>query len=131
MAINIPEFPNPFDPNTPLTNVYAWLSFISLEISSGSGKLTLNLHPNEAAWQGQPLAQIDIALGEPLKDGDPNAEPPIAPINFPTLLELMTIPEFVSAYNTIGGILYQKALDHAKLANATILPPSEAPSAPV
>lgn len=125
MAIEIPTFPNPFDANNPLTNLYAWMSFIAFDVSSSSGRLVLNIHPNEAAWSNLPLEQIDIALGQLLQPGDPDAEPPVAPIHFPTIAELMAIPEFAEAYLTIGAILYQKSLDHAKLQGATILPPSE------
>jgi hypothetical protein len=125
MAIEIPTFPNPFDPNTPLTNIYAWMSFIAFDVRLDVGRLVLNIHPNESAWESQPLEQISIALGELLQPGDPNAEPPVPPKTFPTMAELMQIPEFASAYLTIGGILYQKSLDHPKLAGSTISPPSE------
>jgi hypothetical protein len=124
MALNIPTFPNPFDPNTPLTNLYAWMSFVAFDVASGSGRLVINLNPNEAAWPNLPLEQIEITLGQLLQPGDPNAEPPVPPVTFPTIAELMAIPEFAAAYLTIGGILYQKALDHAKLQGATILAPS-------
>lgn len=123
MAINISEYTNPFDPNTPLTNVYGWLSFIALDIASGSGRMTINLHPNEAAWQGQPLDQINIDLGQLLKPADPAANPPTEAIFAYKLEELMAIPEFAAAYNAIGQILYQMALNHQKIANATIIVP--------
>jgi hypothetical protein len=119
MALDIPTYPNPFDPNTPLTNVYAWMSGIGMDMSNNTGRLTLNIHPNEAAWVGTPIGQISIALGETLVPANPTAEPPVEEVKFPTFTELMAIPEFATAYTTIGGILYQNCLPHPMLAGAT------------
>jgi hypothetical protein len=38
----------------------------------------------------------------------------------------MANTDFMAAYTTIGTILYQAALNHPKLANATVLPPESA-----
>ncbi len=112
MALSVPEYPNPFDPANPLENAYAYLAGLGLDISNGSGRMTLNVHPNEAAWQGVPVGQVSITLGEVLVAGD-------EPVTFPTLTELMEDEAFASAYATIGAILYGHALNHPAFDGAT------------
>ena len=125
MALNVPEFPDPRDPANPLKNAYAWLAWWALDLSNDTGRLVLNIHPNEAAWTAAPVAQLGISLGQvlvPAKPGDPTADPPVPAtpeVRFPTLEALMADPEFVAAYNTVGAKLYAASLNHPKLAGAT------------
>jgi hypothetical protein len=114
MARQIPSFPDPRDPATPLTDAYAWISGLSLDLSSGQGQFVLNFHPREAAWQSPPVAQIGIALGQVLGPG-PEGGPPVTSA---TLAELMADPEFAAAFATIGAKLYAIADLHPALAGA-------------
>lgn len=125
MALNIPKYPDPRDPANPLSDAYAWLSEIALDLRGNAGRLTLNVHPNEAAWTAAPVAQLGISLGQilvPATPGDPTAIPPVPAtpaVTFPTLADLMADADFASAYNTIGAKLYAAALAHPRLAGAT------------
>jgi hypothetical protein len=109
MARQIPSFPDPRDPAHPLIDAYAWLAGLGLDLSTGQGQFVLNFHPNEAAWQSPPVAQIGIALGQVLGPG----------VTSPTLAELMADPEFAAAFATIGAKLYAVADLHPALAGAT------------
>jgi hypothetical protein len=121
MALNIPTYPNPYDPANPLSNVYAWISRLELNIAAGVGRMTLDLNPNAAAWAAAPLGQVGISLGQVLTPGNPTANPPVAAESFPTLAELMADAEFASAYATIGQKLYAAALRHPSFSGATIV----------
>jgi hypothetical protein len=93
MARQIPSFPDPRDPSAPLADAYAWLAGLALDLATGQGQFTINVHPHEAAWQSPPVAQIGIALGQVLGPG----------VTSPTLAELMADPEFAQAYTVIGA----------------------------
>jgi hypothetical protein len=108
MARQIPSFPDPRDPSAPLADAYAWLAGLALDLATGQGQFTINIHPHEAAWQSPPVAQIGIALGQVLGPG----------VTSPTLAELMADPEFAAAYATIGAKLYAVADLHPSLAGA-------------
>jgi hypothetical protein len=115
MALILPSYPNPHDPDNPLVNAYAWLAELRLDLFTGQGQIVFNIHPNAAAWQSKPVDQLGIALGQVLGPG-PEGGPAAT---FPTLAELMADPEFAAAYATIGAKLYAIADLHPALAGAT------------
>jgi hypothetical protein len=106
MALLIPSFPNPHDPANPLIDAYGWIAGLSLDLASGQGQVVLNIHPNAAAWQSPPVAQIGIALGQVLGPG-PEGGPAVT---FPTLAEFLARLGFGQAYATIGAEIYAEAL---------------------
>ena len=99
MALSIKNYPDPRDPANPLPTGYAWLSFLALDLRAGSGRLAFDVHPSESAWQGQPVGQVAISLGQG-----------VGASHFPSLDELMGDPEFAAAYQVIGSKLYGAAL---------------------
>lgn len=99
MALTIADYPDPRDPANPLPTAYAWLSFLSLDLQSSSGRILFDVHPSEAAWQGQPVGQVSVSLGQGV-DG----------AHFPSLDELMADAEFAEAYSVLGTKLYGAAL---------------------
>jgi hypothetical protein len=116
MALQIPSFPNPHDPANPLIDAYAWLASLNLDLATGQGQVVFDIHPNAAAWQSPPVAQIGIALGQVLGPG-PEGGPAAT---FPTLAEFMARLGFSQAYTTIGAELYAAAVErHPLLAGAT------------
>jgi hypothetical protein len=116
MALIIPSYPNPHDPDNPLVNAYAWLAELRLDLFTGQGQIVFNIHPHEAAWQSKPVDQLGIALGQVLGPG-PEGGPAAT---FPTLAEFMTRLGFGQAYTTIGAELYAEArAKHPLLAGAT------------
>jgi hypothetical protein len=116
MALRIPSFPDPRDPDNPLIDAYAYLAEVRLDLASGQGQVVFNVHPHEAAWQSSPVAQIGIALGQVLGPG-PEGGPAAT---FPTLAEFLARVGFGQAYATIGADLYAAALaTHPAFAGAT------------
>ena len=107
MALSTPTFPNPYS-STPLTNAYAWLAFLALDLSAGQGRVAFNVHPSEADWSKPPMGQLSITLGQDLNPPAVGGPPP-PPAVFPTLAELMADPEFAAAYDVIGRKLYEHA----------------------
>ena len=106
MAIAVPEFTSPFDPANPVKDAYLWIASLALDNAAGTGRLTLNIHPNAAAHTAQPLAQINVTLGQVFQMGNQMAEPPVPEIAFPTLAQLMNDPEVANAYAMLGAKLY-------------------------
>jgi hypothetical protein len=116
MALTIPSYPIRFDPANPISNAYAWLAGVYLDLSSNSGRVVLNVHPNAASWQSPPVDQVAVALGQVF--GGPGAtsgpDPGLPAVRFPTLGELMADPgpvgdtgiSFAQAYAVIGLKLY-------------------------
>lgn len=119
MALNLPTLATPY--GIELTNAYAWLSGLALDLSANTGRCVLNVNPDEAAWQSTPVVQVAVSLGQVLTPGDPTASPPVEPTLFPTLSELMSDPEFAQAYSVIGAKLYAALLAHPALAGATVV----------
>ncbi len=120
MALSIPTFENPYDPSTPFQNAYAWTANLALDVFHGLGRITLNVNPNENAWQGSPIGQVSINLGEVLVPASQDEQgDPVPEVRIKTLLELMTDPEFAQAYAVIGSKLYAEAIKHPKFAGAT------------
>jgi hypothetical protein len=115
MALILPSYPNPHDPDNPLVNAYAWLAELRLDLFTGQGQIVFNIHPNAAAWQSKPVDQLGIALGQVLGPG-PEGGPAAT---FPTLAEFMARLGFGQAYATIGAELYAEADLHPALAGAT------------
>ena len=110
MALNIPEYNNPYDPANPVQNAYAWMSFLAVDLLSNSGRFQLNVNPSESAWTAQPLGTHSVALGQVYTPANPGATPPVAEVRMKRLDELMADPEFAAAFNTIGSKLYTEAL---------------------
>ena len=108
MALSVPSYPNPYDPSTPIANAYALIAGLYLDMSNSTGRVVLNINPSETAWAAAPLAQAAVSLGETLVPGDPAVSPPVAPVVFPTLAEMMADTEFAAAFNTIGSKIYQR-----------------------
>jgi hypothetical protein len=113
MALIVPSYPNPCDPNIPITNAYAWGSAAYFDLARGAGSLTLNINPNAEAWQGRPLDQIAVYFGDDLKGPEPML----------SLAELMADPDFAAAFTMVVAKLYEaiKAA-HPLLQDATIVP---------
>lgn len=125
MALIVPSFDNPYDPAHPLTDAYAWIAGLFLDLHSGNGRVVLNINPSEAAWNAIPVAQVSVSMGEAVVAGDANADPPVSPVVFPTLPELMSNPEFAQAFNTIGYVLYTLVAERCPvLSGATIQMPN-------
>lgn len=117
MAIqNITTWANPYDPATPLTNVYAYAAGLGLDASNGSGQVTYNAHPNANAWTGTPIGQVSIQLGDVIVPV--NGEIPA--VVMPTLAELMANPQFAQAYTTIGQVLDAYAVQHPAFAGGSV-----------
>jgi len=100
MAMNIPSFPIPYS-STPIGNAYAWLSFFSIDLFAGRGRVVYNVNPTSGDWDKSPVGQISVSLGQEIDGGE----------HYPTLAELMADPEFAAAYNVIGAKLYQHAAE--------------------
>lgn len=99
MALTIVNFPDPRDPAHPLPTAYAWLSYLALDLRAKTGRILFDVHASESSWQGQPVGQVGVSLGQG-----------VGLDHFPTLDELMADPEFASAYATIGAKLYAASL---------------------
>ncbi len=67
----------------------------------GSGTFVLNGHPTAADWTKPPAEQITVSLGERWPDS-----------SFPTLADLMAIPEFAQGMGLIAGVLYAALKQH-------------------
>jgi hypothetical protein len=123
MALNIPSFPNPFDASHPLANAYAWISFLALDANAGTGRLVLNVHPNvDAASTSKPVCQLPITLGEVLVKSTSafdGSTPAVESFTFPSLVTLMSDPEFASAYQTIQAKLEAALIQVPALAGST------------
>lgn len=120
MALLIPSYPNLYDPASPVANAYGWISGLTLDASTGEGRLTLFIHPSEAASEvAPPLFRVEVQLGQEFAPGDGEGSPRLA---FPSLAELMQVPEFAQAYAVIRGVL-QVALvaNHPALIDATTI----------
>lgn len=123
MALNIPSYPNPFDPATPLVNSYAWISFLALDLFAENGRFQLNVNPTAASWQASPLSTISLTTGQVVVP----ANPPVAAISILTLAELLaetttigtTGLTFAQAYAAIGQRLYAESLKLPLLSAAT------------
>lgn len=111
MALTIPSYPDPRDPDHPLTNAYAWIAALQLDLRGGGGAVVLSIHPRESAWRGQPAGVLRVGLGEHLTPGG----------RFPTLDELMADPEFAGAYAVIGRKLYEQSTKHPLFRDATVV----------
>lgn len=118
MALNIPSIENPFDPNNPLTDAYAWIVNISLDIYSNNGRVILNINPNEEAWSAPAMRQVSIELGQITKPINENND---TEVRVKTLSELMADPEFAQAYSVLGAKLYAEVLKHPIFENSTIV----------
>lgn len=120
MALNIPTFPNPFDPSNPLQNAYGWNSFVSLDLFSGTGRVVVNINPTPEAWQNQPICQRSIALGEKVADATyDDAGNQLTPeVRIKTLAEMMANPTFAQAFNVIGSELYSEVQNHPDFAGS-------------
>lgn len=110
MALNIPIYINPFNESAPLENAYGWIAGIALDVSRDTGALVINIHPEESAWTSKPIEQITVSMGQPLNSG-----------HFPSLSEFFSDQEFLTAYNIIGGKLYQYLLSLPALSGATLV----------
>lgn len=106
MALIVPSVDNPFDPSSPIPDAYAWLSALSLDLRTGEGTVALSVHPSEAAKGARPVATMPFSLGEVIRPADPSASPPADEIRMPTLPELLAVPAFASAYETLSAQLY-------------------------
>lgn len=105
MALNIPQIADPRDPANPLRDAYGWLASLTLDMVAGSGRIAIRVHPNEAAWQADPVGSLSLALGQR---------------GAPTLADLMADADFAAAFNTLGSKLYGLAVAHVpELAGAT------------
>lgn len=103
MALSIATYPNPTDPNNPLADAYCWITTLTVDSLRGSGTVVLQVHPNEAAWQGVPLDRLTFSLGEQLTFPGDGSEP----VRFATLGQLMADPDFAAAFATVVGKLYE------------------------
>lgn len=118
MHINIPSFPDP-SRTIPITNAYGWIAFEALDGNTGTGRITLNIHPDADSANAflTPATRLDVSLGELLNPASPG-EPAM---KFPSLMELMANPDFAQAYGIILYILYTALLNHPKLEGSTIV----------
>ena len=72
--------------------------FVALDSSDATGRMVVNVHPNQAAYSAgaPPVSQISIALGQTLVAANLAASPPVAAVTAPQLSDLMTDPTFAS-----------------------------------
>src|SRR4051812_37856619 len=105
MALNIPEFPSPYMA-APFQNAYGWITSISLDFASQSGRLTVSVHASSADAGASPIGTVVLQLGQ-IVQADPSGQVAIS-----TLSELMENPDFVSAFNVLRTILYNEAIKH-------------------
>lgn len=121
MALTIPSFLNPFDPSAPLFGAYAWISGVYLDLSNGSGRVVVNVHPSaQAAASAPPIAQVAVTLGEVLVPAVPaeGETPEVPAVAFPGLAELMGDPDFLTAFGTIQVMLEAALAGHPRLAGS-------------
>lgn len=115
-----------------LTAAYAYNAGLYFDVSKGTGRIVLNVHPDAAtAAAGFPPAdQLSLTLGQVVVPGDPAADPPRAEIRAVTLTELLaeaaesvitsTPPTGQDAYIILSVLFIREWLKHPALAGSTI-----------
>lgn len=112
-ALRLPTYPNPHDRNSPLENAYAYFGELTVNFRNDTSQAVLHVHPNEAAWQDQPVGYLGMQGGDMWEGG----------AYFPRISEFMQDPEFAAAFTVIATKIYAKALLNPALAGATPYPP--------
>ncbi len=123
MALSIPSYTTPYS-STPSTDAYAWSSNIAVDFASGNGRVTVNVHPDEASANAglPPIDQIGVTLGEVLVPA--NGDTPA--ITFPDLTGLIAeaaqavVDEpSLTPFDAIRQVIYTNLKNHPKLEGST------------
>lgn len=107
--LNVPSYQSSFFVQ-PLSNVVGWIASLSIDFSSGGGRLTLNIHPDmeSAGAMKTPIAQITVGCGE--KFGD---------VTFPPLEQILS--DNGEHFQAIQDYLYSKLQTLPQFNGSTIL----------
>lgn len=125
-SLQVPSYPAP-QFATPVANAYAWVAALSIDFSTGTGAVTVYVHPNAAAASAllPPIDVFRVALGETLVP----AKGQTPAITFPTLPQLQTAAaQAVQAnpaldpFTAMRLVIYQNLVNHPKLAGSTAVP---------
>ena len=124
MSLQLPTFQDPTRA-TPIANAYAWISNLVLDFRANNGQgggslmVGINASAADAAAIMPAVAGVSVTLGQTLVPANPVATPPAPAVTFPTFAQLMTDPDFATAFGTIREKLYTALLQHPAFAGAT------------
>lgn len=145
MALLIASYPDPTDPTTPITDAYAWIFEVNINLGLGTYWVSVWVHRNGGAASvvppPPPLDRIIIHSGDvlvPAVPGDPPAEGEEIPeggvpdktpaVLAPSLAEVFTEAEIAKAsdptltiWDAIKGVIYAHVALHPQLEPNTIV----------
>lgn len=114
MSLQVPSYPNPYS-ETPLTDAYAWFSFLAIDFRTGSSRVVLDINhdADAAAKLFRPVDRVELINGQELAPG----------VFWTTFQELMQDPAFAAAFETIRARLYAEVVArHPAFAEAIEVP---------
>lgn len=134
MALIVETFPNPFNPNVPLSNAYAWIYNIVIGTGRNDYSVEIWIHEDEAAASvvppPPPLDRVTVVMGDVLVPAvlDESGAEVTPAVVAPTLLEVFTRAENLKQQNSgydiwtaLRTVIYNLMAQHHKLAPCTVV----------
>jgi hypothetical protein len=128
MYLIIPSYQTP-QHSTPIVNAIGWITYLNINWFTSLGSIRVSIHPDVASMTAglSSLDEFAVQFGEVFIPANPDAEPPVEEVHFPTLAELDTLSKEALAsdstlapFEAIKKVSYDNLLLHPKLKDAMV-----------